>query len=75
MSLTASLTLILFATRINLKPYLACKAFIYYLNSTHFNRPRWKRRAMLSPRRYYDGMLCTLGLLHVSANFKIYLQG
>ena len=35
----------------------------------------WDSQIPSGKWRYYDGMLYMLGLLHVSGNFKIYLQG
>ena len=42
------------------------KPFVQELWDTQIPSGKW---------RYYDGMLYMLGLLHVSGNFKIYLQG
>ena len=42
------------------------KPFVQALWDTHIPSGQW---------RYYDGMLYMLGPLHVSGNFKIYLQG
>jgi oligosaccharide reducing-end xylanase len=42
------------------------KPFVQALWDTQIPSGKW---------RYYDGMLYMLGLLHVSGNFKIYLQG
>lgn len=42
------------------------KPFVQALWDAQTPRGRW---------RYYDGMLYILGLLHVSGNFKIYIQG
>lgn len=40
-----------------------------------FVRALWESQIPSGKWRYYDGMLYMLGLLHVSGNFKIYLQG
>ena len=45
-----------------------CKRSKEYLDKSDAEIPSGKWR-------YYDGMLYMLGLLHVSGNFKIYLQG
>jgi oligosaccharide reducing-end xylanase len=42
------------------------KPFVQELWNTSIPQGKW---------RYYDGMLYMLGLLHVSGNFKIYIQG
>ena len=40
-----------------------------------FVQALWNMQIPSGNWRYYDGMLYMLGLLHVSGNFKIYLQG
>jgi oligosaccharide reducing-end xylanase len=40
-----------------------------------FVQELWDAQIPFGKWRYYDGMLYMLGLLHVSGNFKIYLQG